>query len=344
LTSMMLHSGHDHGFWQELLEGVSANLPGGEKTVDFLSHLLSDTLQIYLMLFVVMFAVFFLQTYVRTEHMKEKLTGLTSVWGYLLAALMGMISPFCSCSIIPVLMGLAAVGVPVSVCLCMLTSASLMNVTALTALFSLTGVKFASIYLVCAAAIVLVSSLILSRMQMNRGLVDYQTAESCCCCHEHHHHDHDHHHHHSCEEGHDHHPHGQEQHRVRSALCSTAEVFRSAWLWILLGVALAAALETYFPLETLSELISGKTIISLLIAFAVGLPIHSDIFSVYPILQILREVSTPISLSFALSAMVTSVPGVVLLSRVLKPKAIAQYVGVLAALTLGCGLILVLVL
>ncbi len=340
MTSMMLHSGHDHGFWQGLLEGFSANLPGGEKTVDFLSHLISDTLQIYLMLFLVMFAVFFLQTYVRTDHMKEKLTGLTSIWGYLLATLMGMISPFCSCSIIPVLMGLAAVGVPVSVCLCMLTSASLMNVTALTALFSLTGVRFASTYLVCALAIVLVSSLILSRMNMKNGLLAYQSAEKCCCCHDHeHHHDH----HHSCEEGHDHHAHGP-AHRIHSALCSTAEVFRSAWLWILLGVALAAALEAYFPLETLSELISDKTVISLLIAFAVGLPIHSDIFSVYPILQILREVSTPISLSFALSAMVTSVPGVVLLSRVLKPKAIARYVGVLAALTLGCGLILVLVL
>lgn len=343
MTSMMLHGGHDHGFWEELLEGFSTKLPGGEKTVDFLSHLISDTLQIYLMLFLVMFAVFFLQTYVHTDHMKEKLTGLTSIWGYLLAALMGMISPFCSCSIIPVLMGLAAVGVPVSVCLCMLTSASLMNVTAMTALFSLTGVQFASIYLVCAVAIVSLSSLILSRMHMNDGLVAYQSAEKCCCCHDHEHHHHDHHHHHSCEE-HDHAAHGNEERRVTSALNSTVEVFRSAWFWILLGVALAAALEAYFPLETLSELISGKTMISLLIAFAVGLPIHSDIFSVYPILQILREVSTPISLTFALSAMVTSVPGVVLLSRVLKPKAIARYVGVLAALTLGCGFILVLVL
>ena len=96
----------------------------------FLGHLLADAGQIYLMLLVVMFAVFLLQTYIDTDRMQRKLAGLKNIWGYLLAFGLGVISPFCSCSIVPVLMGLIAVGVPMSVCLCMLTTASLLNLTA----------------------------------------------------------------------------------------------------------------------------------------------------------------------------------------------------------------------
>ena len=126
---MYLHAAHDHSFWEELLERFADHLPGGEATVEFLSHMIADTTQIYLILAIIMFFVFLAQSYVRTDRMQKKLTELKSVWGYLLAIALGMISPFCSCTIIPVLMGLVAVGVPVSVCLCMLTSASLLHCT-----------------------------------------------------------------------------------------------------------------------------------------------------------------------------------------------------------------------
>lgn len=161
-----LHAGHDHSWAEHLLEPLEPMLPGGEKTVGFLGHLLADAGQIYLMLLVVMFAVFLLQTYIDTDRMQRKLAGLKNIWGYLLAFGLGVISPFCSCSIVPVLMGLIAVGVPMSVCLCMLTTASLLNLTAVTALYSLEGVGFASVYLVCSLVIVALSSFLLSRCDL----------------------------------------------------------------------------------------------------------------------------------------------------------------------------------
>ena len=89
--------------------------------------------------------------------------------------------------------------------------------------------------------------------------------------------------------------------RCRSALCDTLSILKTTWFWILLSVAAAAALES-------------------------------------PILQLLRGMSAPVALSFALSAMVTSVPSVVLLTQALKPKAIVRYVGILVLLTLCCSL------
>lgn len=332
--AMYLHAAHDHSFWEELLERFADHLPGGEATVEFLSHMIADTTQIYLILAIIMFFVFLAQSYVRTDRMQKKLTELKSVWGYLLAIALGMISPFCSCTIIPVLMGLVAVGVPVSVCLCMLTSASLLNITALTALYTMTGTGFATTYLVCSLLIVLASSVILSRISFQNSMQDYHLAKCSCDAHDHHH-----------EHGEDcccHHPArpSSMKDRVRLALSSTWSVFCSAWLWILLGVALAAALEAYFPLESITGMISGNVTLSTLIAAIVGFPLHSDIFSIFPILYLLRDIYPPVALTFTLAAMVTSVPGVILLCRALKPKAVGTYVGVLVVLTLTVSFLL----
>ena len=323
-----LHAGHDHSWAEHLLEPLEPMLPGGEKTVGFLGHLLADAGQIYLMMLVVMFAVFLLQTYIDTDRMQRKLAGLKNIWGYLLAFGLGVISPFCSCSIVPVLMGLIAVGVPMSVCLCMLTTASLLNLTAVTALYSLEGVGFASVYLVCSLVIVALSSFLLSRCDLRDAARDYHLAEH------HHHHDH------CCDCGHEHHhdhPLSMAE-RCRSALCDTLSILKTTWFWILLSVAAAAALESYLPLEQITQVVADHSMLSGLLAAVIGFPLHSDVFSITPIIQLLRGMSAPVALSFALSAMVTSVPSVVLLTQALKPKAIVRYVGILVLLTLCCSL------
>ena len=323
VQGMYLHGAESHSILQELLEPLKGSLPGGEATVDFLSHLIGDAVKIYLILFVVMFAVFFVQTWVNTDRLKQKLASLSHIWGYLLAMLMGVISPFCSCSIVPVLMGLIAVGVPMPVCLCVLTSASLLNLTAVTALYSLMGASYATLYLVCSLGIIAASSLILSRLHFQDSTVEYHLSH----CHGH-------------EHDLEHHGHEQIKGRASLALHSTWHVFRGAWMWILLGIVLAAGLEAYFPLETIAALISDNTALSIIIASLIGFPIHSDIFTISPILQLLGNISQPVSLTFTLSTMVVSIPGVVLLSRVLKPKVIAIYIGVLVGLTLVCGFLI----
>ena len=332
-NATFLHGSHDHSFFEELLEGLTPILPGGEKTVEFLGHLFTDLLQIYLLLLVILFVVFWLQSFVDTGRMQRKLAGLKSVWGYLLAFALGLLSPFCSCGIIPVLMGLVAAGVPVAVCLCMYTTASLMNLTALTALYSIAGPAFTGVYLCCSLLIVAASSMIFSRLRFQGAARDFQLA------HDHHEHCHDHHHHDGCcreDCHHDARP-ANAKERAARALADSLRVLQKSWAWILLGVALAAALEAYVPLQSLSELIGGHPVLSGLIAALIGFPIPADIFSIAPVLLLLMDLSDTVAMIFALAAMVISVPGVIMLAQALRPKAVAQYAGVLIVLTLLCG-------
>lgn len=319
--SMFLHATHEDGILGQWIHTAAEALPGGESTTIFLTHLVVDSLNIFAILFIVMFSVFFLQTYVNMDRLRDKLAKLKSVWGYVLAVLIGVISPFCSCSIVPVLLGLISVGVPMPVCLCVLTSASLLNITAMTALFTLAGTEFAWMYLVCSMVIIIASSVILSRWKIVDGCKEYGLAH----CH-----------------GHEH---DMEEHtkssRVRLSLHSTWHVFRGAWFFVLLGVALTAAMEAYFPLESIAELISSNEIFSSLVAVIIGLPIHSDVFTILPILRLLQEIYLPVAMTFLLATMVVSIPGIVLLSRVLKAKVIGVYVGILASLTLAVGLALI---
>ena len=158
----------------------------------------------------------------------------------------------------------------------------------------------------------------------------------CCCGHDHHHHDG------CCGEDchHDARP-ANAKKRAARALADSLRVLQKSWAWILLGVALAAALEAYVPLQSLSELIGGHTVLSGLIAALIGFPIHSDIFSIAPVLLLLMDLSDTVAMIFALAAMVISVPGVIMLAQALRPKAVAQYAGVLIVLTLLCGAALV---
>lgn len=126
--------------------------------------------------------------------------------------------------------------------------------------------------------------------------------------------------------------------RCRSALCDTLSILKTTWFWILLSVAAAAALESYLPLEQITQVVADHSMLSGLLAAVIGFPLHSDVFSITPIIQLLRGMSAPVALTFTLSAMVTSVPSVVLLTQALKPKAIVRYVGILVLLTLCCSL------
>ena len=92
------------------------------------------------------------------------------------------------------------------------------------------------------------------------------------------------------------------------------------------------------PLEQITQVVADHSMLSGLLAAVIGFPLHSDVFSITPIIQLLRGMSAPVALTFTLSAMVTSVPSVVLLTQALKPKAIVRYVGILVLLTLCCSL------
>lgn len=322
LQTAEMHAGHDHGLLGEWIEALTERLPVPESVHEFITHFITDSLNIFLLLFVVMTAVYFLSSYINMDKLHRKLAHLNSVPGYLLAAAAGMLSPFCSCSILPVLIGLISVGVPVSVCLCYLTASSLINLTAIVSVFAVAGVQFGVAYLIGSAIILIALSVLLASLKLDSGVKHYDCE---------HHHDHE-------------HAPKTIGARLKHALLDMLNMVKKCWLFILLGVALSSAIMAFFSLDAITQVVNSNEMLSSLIVSVVGIPIHSDIFTTAPVLLLLLKISPAVALSFALSSMVISIPSAILLTRALRGKTVALYCVAATGITMLVGLLSCLVL
>ncbi len=339
LFTNLLHTDHHSVGLGRLIHELLESFGFSEAMTEFISHLLVDCAEVMGLLLLVMTAVFFLQSYVNFNKLKEKLANLRSIWGYGLAGFLGMLSPFCSCSIIPVLIGLLSMGVPLSVCLCMLTSASLLNLTALLGISGMLG-SFFWWYVGGSLLLIVGSSLVMSRVSFDpsqlrisrEGEEHHHHHDGDCCCEDG-----------GCQDVCGHSDSMTIPGRLRLSFGNAWKVLKSAWLYILLGVTLSAALMSFFPMEKIIRFVNENSFLSVTLAGLIGFPIHSDLFSALPVLSLLLDISPVAALTFALSTMAISIPGIVLLSRVLRPKTIALYAGTLLLLALGLGWLLILI-
>ena len=259
-----------------------------------------------------MFLVSFLQTYINYDKLKAKLLKLNNVWVYFLAVGVGIISPFCSCTIVPVLIGLVNLGIPTSVAICFFTSASLLNIAAIVTMYASTGFDFTLMYIISSLIIIFVVSLLMSKFKIKDAVKVYNI-NNCC----------------------DHEFHNKKYQRIHTALHNTKHVFKGAWIFIIIGVIISSAASTLMPLDKITEIINNNY--SVLLVAIIGLPIHSDVFTILPILLMLKEVSKGVALSFALAAMSISLPSAILLSRAFKAKFILIYTAILFILSVVIG-------
>ena len=306
---------------EEPLEGFLESIGAGELLTHFLVHTLVDLLQIVFLLFVVVTIVSYIQTYIPYEKMKHRLEKLQGVPGVLLSFALGMLSPFCSCSIIPIMMGFLASGVPLSCCLIFLTSASCLNLTALSGIFAAFDLSFSIAYVICAVLITLLSTLILTRFLKSENLVHLEHLQA-----EHHHH------HEEITVG----------NKLVKALCSAWLTFKEVWLFLLIGVAVSCAVTVFVPEAFIENLLSGN-VFSLPLATIIGGCLHSDVFSILPIVLTLLAYSKPVALTFLLSSMLFSIAEWALLSQSFRVRLIARYCAVLLGLAFLCGLVTLLI-
>lgn len=315
-SSETIHAGHNHGTVGEWIEHLLEHTSLSENVQHCLGHIIVDALNVFVLLLVVMMAVFFISSYINMDKLHKKLASLKSIWGFLLAIGIGILSPFCSCSIIPILMGFLSMGVPVSVCLCYLTASSMINITAVLSLSATMGFSFTLTYVLCALAIIIISTILFSIMKLDNSISAYHA-----------------HHHKSFV---------QNQtigKRIASAFSCTLDVLKRSAIFILLGVILSSVIMTFFSIDTLSAIVNDNSVLSVSFASLVGIPIHSDIFSIAPIIQLLFTLSPSVALSFTLSTMAISLPSIIILARAIKTKTVFAYCGIIIALTILTGFI-----
>ena len=275
-----------------------------------------DAPKVMLLLTGVVFVMGVIHTFVSPERTRALLSGRRLGAGNVMAATLGTVTPFCSCSAVPLFIGFLSAGVPLGITFSFLIAAPMVNEVALALLFGLFGWKIAVLYLGLGLSVAIISGLVIGKLGMDRYLEDWvramqatQTADFISVR-----------------------PSWSE--RVNAGVAHVKTVVGNVWPYILVGIAIGAAIHGYVPEDFMAS-IMGKEAPwwSVPAAVVIGVPMYSNAAGILPIVQALISKGAALGtvLAFMMSVIALSLPEMVILRKVLKPKLIATFVGVVAA-------------
>lgn len=317
-----------------LLEPMANGLTSRLFGLDPKSHLgstlaffLYDAPKVLMLLSLVVLGVTFVQTFISPERTRDILAKRAGAWGNLLAALFGIITPFCSCSAVPLFIGFVRVGVPLGATFSFLISAPMVNEVALFMLLGLFGWKIAGLYASTGVLIAFSAGWILGRFRMERHLEPWVLALPFEA--------------HSTED-----PRLSFSDRLDLAVNGVKDIVGKVWPYILAGIAVGAFIHGYVPQELLARFMGKGAWWSVPLAVLIGVPLYSNAAGVLPIVQALLGKGAALGtvLAFMMAVIGLSLPETIILRKVLKPRLIAVFVGVVAAGILLVGTLFNLVL
>ncbi len=281
-----------------------------------------DTPKVLLLLLGIVFVMGIVQTFFAPERTRALLSGKRLGIGNLLAALLGIVTPFCSCSAVPLFIGFVSAGVPLGVTFSFLISAPMVNEVALALLFGLFGWKVAGLYLVTGLAIAIVAGLVIGKLKMEHYLQDWVREIHL----------------------------GQADLPTGAALTwndrfaagwhHVREIVGKVWPYVLLGIAVGAGIHGYVPQEVLAKLL-GKDAPwwALPAAVVMGVPMYTNAAGIIPVVEALihKGAALGTTLAFMMSVIALSLPEMLILRNVLKLPLIATFAGVVTAGILFVG-------
>ena len=270
--------------------------------------------KVLLLLVFVVFGVGVVRSYFTPERTRAILSGKRESAGTVFAALLGVVTPFCSCSAVPLFLGFVEVGIPLGVSLSFLISAPMVNEVALVLLFGLFGWKVAAIYMSTGLAIAIAAGWIIGRMKLERwveGWVYESTTGGAVV---------------------------EEERlgfteRLEKGLEAVREVVGKVWPYMVAGIAVGAGVHGYVPEGLLAGVMGKGAWWSVPVAVVIGLPLYSNAAGIIPIVQALLEKGAALGtvLAFMMSVIGLSLPEMIILRKVLRPPLIATFAGIVAA-------------
>jgi uncharacterized membrane protein YraQ (UPF0718 family) len=276
--------------------------------------------KVLMLLTLVVFGVGIVRSFFTPERTRRILSGRRESVGIVLAALLGIVTPFCSCSAVPLFIGFVTTGVPLGVTFSFLVSAPMVNEVALVLLFGLFGWKVAGLYLVTGLIIAIVSGWVIGRLRMEKHVEDwvYQTKTGEA---------------------------GSEEKldwpaRIRSGLDAVKDIVGRVWLYVLIGIGVGAGIHGYVPENFMASIMGKSAWWSVPLAVLFGVPMYSNAAGIIPIVQALLGKGAALGtvLAFMMSVIALSLPEAIILRKVLKPRLIATFFGVVAVgiMIVGC--------
>lgn len=293
----------------------------GSHLGDSVEFFFYDTPKVLMLLVLVVFVVGVLHTFITPEATRRLLAGKRLFAGNILAALLGIVTPFCSCSAVPLFIGFVKTGVPLGVTFSFLISAPMVNEIALLLLFGLFGWKVAGLYLSMGLFVAIVSGLIIGQLKLEKWVEPWvyemqvgQTGEASETL--------------------------TWDDRFRRAVQSTREILGRVWLYVIVGIAVGAGIHGFVPQELMARLMGeGAGWWSVPVSVALGIPMYSNAAGIIPVVQALlgKGAALGTTLAFMMAVIALSLPELIILRQVLRPKLIAVFVGIVGLGILSVG-------
>jgi uncharacterized membrane protein YraQ (UPF0718 family) len=289
------------------------NLPANSVFADSLWFFLGTLLKISLLLQLVIFISGIVRSYFSPEKTRKALEGKSLFSGNILAGLLGIVTPFCSCSAVPLFLAFVESGIPLGVVFTFLIASPMINEVAVIMLFSLFGWKVGVIYIFAGLTIAVIAGFIIGKLKLERWLQDWVINARF----------------------------GKNESdatvvtfsdRIEIGKEAVKEVFSKIWLYLLIGIAVGAAVHGYVPEDYLASAIGKSQWYSVPLSVVVGIPLYSCSAGAVPIASALIEKGVPLgtALAFMMSVIAISLPEIIILKKVLKLPLILTFVGIIA--------------
>ncbi|MPQ47280.1 permease [Marinifilum sp. N1E240] len=304
-----------------IIDGIFS-MPKEAHLTETLRFFIFEVPKVLLLLILIIFGVGIIRSYFSPEKTRKALAGKSTFFGNVSAALLGVLTPFCSCSAIPLFLGFVEAGVPLGVTFSFLIAAPMVNEIALIMLVGLFGWKTAIIYTLTGLLIAIIAGWLIGVLKLEKYVQEWVFQVKT----------------------------GQVEgdetkipfsERIKSGVDSVKEIVGKIWLYIVIGVAIGAGAHGYVPEDFMATLMGKSAWYSVPLSIIIGIPMYSNAAGIIPIVSVLIEkgASLGTALAFMMSVIGLSLPEVIILKKVLKMPLILAFVGIVASGILLVGFI-----
>lgn len=290
----------------------------GTKLGDAVHFFVFDTIKIFILLIVIVYLITFLRSYFPLEKVRVYLSGKNKIVGHVLASIFGIITPFCSCSAIPLFLGFLQARIPLGVAFSYLVSAPLSDPVVFALLISMFSWKIAVLYVAFGVIISIVVGLIIGAMNMEKEvLIEVKPLDNISYT----------------EDG------TLFKHRIKESWDYSVDIFKKIYLYIIIGVGVGAFIHGFIPEDFISKYAGGDVWYAPIVAVIAGIPMYSNELGILPIIEVLTQKGVLIgtALSFMMAIVALSLPEAMILKRVISIKLIGIFFGVVGLAILLTG-------
>lgn len=270
---------------------------------------LYDVVKITVLLCALIFIISYIQSYFPPERSRRILGRFRGIWANLISALLGTVTPFCSCSSIPLFMGFTGAGLPLGVTFSFLISSPMVDLGSLVLLMSIFGARVAVIYVILGLVVAVIGGTIIEKLHMERYGEDFILSAGSVDLED---------------------PDLTKRERLLYAKEQMLGTFKKVFPYILVGVAIGAVIHNWIPETWIQTVLGSRNPFGVVLATVVGVPMYADIFGTIPVAEALLAKGAQLGtvLSFMMAVTTLSLPSLIMLRKAVKPRLLALFVGI----------------